>query len=265
MTTSLRDHAYHFIRHRLLTGYLTPGSRLSELAVSREMGTSRGPVREAINQLVSEGLLQQVPNAGVFVTKPTRSDLEDLYQLREWLEGETAAEAARRINEPTLADLRQLCDEMGTIAREFRDSGEPYLPVELLSRIVTADLAFHMTLIRACANQRVMKVISEQQVISHVWCFLPERHTLRTVAFIYREHTQVMRAVARRDAEAARECMRRHIVVGCQKALERFDWRQRQLAAGCAAEPAWPAALQDTLRRMEQSAGANWSDQDPTP
>ena len=222
------------------------------MALSKEMGTSRGPVREAINRLVSEGLVEQVPNAKPLVHKPDRTDLEDLYQLRQWLEGEAAAEAARRIDEPHLAELERICNEMRAIAHEHRHSGRRFAEGDLLYRHATTDLSFHVTLIRASGNRRVMKVIADHHAMSQVWCFLQEQHDLRSLARLYREHARIMRAVRRGDAEAARGHMQEHIDLGRQKALDRYDWRQRQLAASKQTESSWPASLGETLRRMER-------------
>ena len=76
MATTLKEDVYRVIRDRVLTGPLSPGSRISESALSRELGTSRAPVREAIQQLVTEGLIKQVAQMGTFVSKPNRIELQ---------------------------------------------------------------------------------------------------------------------------------------------------------------------------------------------
>ena len=252
MTPPLKQTIYHLIRDRLISGRLRPGSRVSELALSKELGTSRTPVREAISQLANDGLVEQVPNAGTFVRKPDRADLEDLYQLREWLEPDAVAEAARRITDEQLAAAGGACGEMRAVAREFRDSGQRSLGGDLLYREVVADFTLHMTLIQASGNRRVLAIVANQHVLSQVWGFLPERQTLRSLAKVYREHCRVLRCVRRGDAEGAREAMRRHIVLGREKVLARYDWERRQAAAGVEPQWFWPPALHETVHRMEQ-------------
>ena len=86
MDTLAKD-AYRVIRHRLAVGKLAPGARVSELALSKEFGISRGPVREVIGRLASEGLIDRMPNVGAFVKKLSHEELQDLYELRMWIEG----------------------------------------------------------------------------------------------------------------------------------------------------------------------------------
>ena len=102
-STGLKETAYRAIRRRLVTGGLAPGSRVSELGLSKELGISRSPVREAISRLVTEGILDESLGTGASVKQFTRADLEDIYQFREWIEGEAVVEAARRIDREQLA------------------------------------------------------------------------------------------------------------------------------------------------------------------
>jgi len=257
MPPPLKQTIYHLIRDRLISGRLQPGSRVSELALSKELGTSRTPVREAISQLANDGLVEQVPNAGTFVRKPDRADLEDLYQLREWLEPDAVAEAARRVTDEQLGAGAEACVEMRSVVRAFRDGGQRCLGGDLLYRQVVADFRFHMTLIQASGNRRVLAVVASQHVLSQVWGFLPERHTLQSLAKLYREHCQILRCVRRGDTEGAREGMRRHIALGREKVLARYDWERRQAAAGVEPQWFWPPALHEAVHRMEQEQGGD--------
>ena len=109
-----------------------------------------------------------------------------------------------------------------------------------------------MTLIQASGNRRVLGILANQHVLSRVWGFLPERPTVRTLAKSYREHWQILRYVRRGDAEGACAAMRRHIALGREKVLDRYDWEQRQAAAGVEPEWFWPPALHEAVHRMEQ-------------
>src|SRR6201995_3075492 len=82
----LREQAYKHIHGKLLAGELPAGHVLSEHSLAREIGISRTPVREAIQRLEQEGVLEQIPRYGTVVRRPERRDLEELYQLREALE-----------------------------------------------------------------------------------------------------------------------------------------------------------------------------------
>ena len=252
MTPSMKENAYHAIRERLLTGPLPSGGRLSELALSRELGISRTPVREAISQLASEGLVEQRRNAGAFVRRPTRMDLEEIYELREWLETSAVAAAAGRITREQLAELQRICDESRAIVHELKDSGSRYADKSTLERRVMADSMFHLTLMRACGNRRVMKIIGTNHVISQIWGFIPDQDDVPMLAWMYREHARILKHVRRGEAHRARECMAKHIRGGRDAVLAAFDWHQRQLAMGSKVEEIWPGALLRKVRHAEE-------------
>src|SRR5690242_4529687 len=94
---SLRRRAYDRIREMLGRGQFPPGTRVSTLELSKRLGISRTPVREALSQLSSQGLVQEVPGFGVYVQIPQRKELEELYGMREILESYATALATQHI------------------------------------------------------------------------------------------------------------------------------------------------------------------------
>jgi DNA-binding GntR family transcriptional regulator len=93
---SLKQRAYDHIRQKLMSGVLIGGSRISDAELAEEIGISRTPVREAIIQLETEGVIEQIPRFGSFIRMLSREELIHLYELREVLEGHNAAMAAER-------------------------------------------------------------------------------------------------------------------------------------------------------------------------
>ena len=111
MSSSLKQLAYQHLRTRLLSGALPPGQRISAYDSAKELGISQTPVREAIGLLESEGLVHQIPKLGVFVRRPDRREIAELYDLRILLEGFAATfltpDAARAsLHARIEADLR---------------------------------------------------------------------------------------------------------------------------------------------------------------
>ena len=98
-----RERAYQYLHARIASGALAGGALVSELSLAREMGLSRTPVREAIRQLIMEGLVEQVPRHGTIVRIPERREVAELYEVREALESYAVAQAARRILPADLA------------------------------------------------------------------------------------------------------------------------------------------------------------------
>ena len=94
MTTSLAEQAYKHIRGKLSNGTFVPGEQLVNRVLATEIGVSVIPVREAINRLATEGLVEHVPGSGAFVRQADGQQLHDLYVLRDALESCAAGEAA---------------------------------------------------------------------------------------------------------------------------------------------------------------------------
>jgi len=228
MTTTLKQRAYEHIRHGLASGSFSAGQRLSPAALAEDIGVSSIPVREAISQLHSEGLVVQIPQQGAFVRQPDREQLVELIELRGVLEGHAAGQAARRIRgaeldelEVRLKTLHDLVDEFG--ATEEKDT------VGLMGRWMLADLAFHMLLLRAAGNRRVIKVIEQTHIMIQMFGYrtdYPEAWTHLSTFFAdnYQVHRDVYEAVRRHDPKAARRAMAAHTRRARKNILARFDW-----------------------------------------
>ena len=82
---TLAEQIVELIRGRILSGDFVSGERLVETRLAADLGTSRGPIREALKQLAAEGLVREEPRRGTFVAAPTLEDARDLYDLRATL------------------------------------------------------------------------------------------------------------------------------------------------------------------------------------
>jgi DNA-binding GntR family transcriptional regulator len=253
MHLSRTSSAYDSIRFKLISGELKPGNRISELALSRELGISRSPVREALSRLATEGLVVSVPNMGAFVKTYSRDDLEHLYQLREWLESDAVAEAARRIQPAQLAELRERCREQMKVARVHHRVKLDRLPAVEHARWVLADLNFHLTLIRAAGNPLVHKIVADHHVLSQLFGSPLLRHTTPDLVRTVREHWLIYKAVRRRDAAAAYAAMVQHIRRGKEFALRALARMEEDGQAIAAAEDNWSAALRQVIRQSENT------------
>jgi len=143
-----RERAYQHIRRKLAEGALPAGVRLSPAALAREIGVSHIPVREAISQLRSEGLIVHMAHRGAFVKGADRQDLVDLIELRTVLECHAAARAAPRISAAQVEELQERSEALCRLAEAFRvppgtDLREP------LGQWLLGDLALHTVLLRA--------------------------------------------------------------------------------------------------------------------
>ena len=256
MTVTQRQIAYEWIRQKLIRGILSAGDRLSPAALAREIGVSHIPVREAISQLQSEGLVVQLPRRGAFVKTPDRAELVELVELRGVLECHAAARAARRIKDTELDELEGRLNQLRELSDEIRSaSANDLLPP--LGRWMLTDLAFHMVLLRAAGNRRIVKVIEDTHVMTHMFGYRADHpggwaDMSAFVADNYAVHRDVYTAVRRHDVEAARHAMAVHMARARKNTLARFDWVHQPHDADDPLVSDFPDSLRQIVRDIER-------------
>ncbi|MEV0847020.1 GntR family transcriptional regulator [Streptomyces sp. NPDC049954] len=186
------------LRERLLGGHLPPGTRINEVVLARELGTSRGPLREAVRQLVSEGLLVHQPNRGATVFAAGPEDVRALFELRTALETAAARMAAERRDDKDVTALRAACAR----ARRTIQGGRRF--------VHRLDLDFHRTLTDTARSPRVTEQLwrAQQQIILlRSPLDVPAAHTADSLD----AHEEIAEAVADGDGERAAALMRGHL------------------------------------------------------
>lgn len=203
--------AYRHLRQKLLDGSVPPGSRLSYGSIGREIGVSATPVREAVGQLASEGFVELVPQLGAVVRTLTRGEAIELYELREALETFAIRRVAERAGERLLAELQGNLGESSALVAKVRRSGKKAAAKSVAALFHALDLAFHMTLLEAAGNRRMLKVVGDSHILTRI--FQADRHSFRLdiLEATQAEHESIARAVNSRDGAAAADAMSRHI------------------------------------------------------
>ena len=192
--------AADLIREAIMDGRLEPGARLKEEQLAQDLGISRTPVREALQRLSTEGLVQARPNRGTFVRGYEPAELDELYELRALLEGHTARRAAERLTEAQLDDLRASCSRFEALSADTA-----------VEELVQENGRFHDEIHSAAGSQLLIDMI--RQVIklplvyrSYVW-YSPDQKRSSEQA-----HRELVGAFERRDADAAEQIMRHHVL-----------------------------------------------------
>ena len=145
--------AHQHILGKISSGELAAGAALSELALAAQLGLSRTPVREAIGQLVAEGILQKT-SRGAVVIEPTKQDIVEVYELREALETYAVTMLAGHGVVPRdMEAMEKTMDEILAIRALLEKSGKSTLEGDLLQRFVGSDIRFHMHLLEAAGEQ----------------------------------------------------------------------------------------------------------------
>lgn len=222
MPPTLKQHAYRLIRKRLLAGSIPPGGRLSDDALAKELGISRSPVREAITQLTSEGLIEYRPRSGAYVRVPEPREVEEWYETRAALEGCAAMRAAARISDAQLAELRRLLDEMLDLIKVCRQQPGKVADTESRERFLAFDLAFHMLILRASGNRWMLKLVEDCRLMTTVFGHVRIEHSLRLLSRTHLGHARIFRALVKRDPQQARRAMEAHIQAAQQAVLQGY-------------------------------------------
>lgn len=210
MGTLLSEKTYHHLRRKLLAGELHPGSRLDYKKISKELGISVTPVREAMGKLASEGLVELVPRAGAVVCKLGRQEAEELYGVREAIETYAAAKAATRISTGVLEQLKVLLDKMHRLTDGLSGSNG-VLTGESLAEFLEADLGFHMTVIEAAGNARLTKLAADGHILSRIFGTERFGHSRELLEEAVQHHRAIFEALQKHDPAKAGHMISTHI------------------------------------------------------
>ncbi len=194
------DKTFLSIRNDIVEGVITAGSKLSETELSTRYSVSRAVIREAINRLEANHLIERKANVGAKVVTLSPEGLSELYQIRESLEGMAARLAARNMTDEEIVSLNELLkshfDKVKTGERYYQEAG---------------DLDFHYRIIIGSKNKQLISLLSNG--IYHLVRMYRVQLGMAgpRVTTAYDEHKHIIQAISHRDEELAEILMRRHI------------------------------------------------------
>ena len=189
--TALRDAAVVSIREAILEGRLKPGQRVLEVEIAEELGVSRAPVREAIRQLESEGLLVSRSHRGTHVTTLSPQDAKEIYSLRAALE-------ALAVMLVVQSGQIEIVDQLEELLRQMQAS----VNADQMVRVVQTDFEFHETLCRASGNQRLYNIWRSMSVQIRALVSVNDLRHLKPQEIVPR-HSNLVAAMRALDAERA--------------------------------------------------------------
>lgn len=212
-STSLAAEAFDKVVDAITSGEFEPGQKLSEADLARQLGISRGPIREALQRLEGR-LVNRTPRIGVRVIQFGRDELGELFFLREAMEGMAARLAAENATDDELEELRRLLD---LHAEKIANADSR------VYRQRSADEDFHFAIARAskCAS-------IERLLLNEVYYHL-RIHRLKSSTLPGRakealdEHHEILEALQSRNAQRAEDSMRNHVRNARSSTLAYFD------------------------------------------
>lgn len=186
------------LRRMIADGRLLPGQRIVQDALSRELGVSRVPLREALKMLEGESLVQYAAHRGYVVAPLSLDDLLEVYRIRQLLEPEAVALAVPRLVEPTLTRLERAAREV----EEASERGD-------VGSMAVANRRLHETLIESCGSPRLVRMIRQLWDATEVYrsvYYGEQLHRERVVG----EHRALLEAARDRDTDRLLEVLDLH-------------------------------------------------------
>lgn len=196
---TIRERVTHGIRAAIISGELAPGTVYSAPALAALFGVSPTPVREAMIDLASEGLVTSQRNKGYLVTEVSEDDLDQMTELRRLLEPAGMRMAVPHVPESEFPALRELAQTV----LDASASGD-------LIAYVDVDREFHMRMLSFCGNQRLIDIVADLRAKTRLYGLptLAERHALAVTA---EEHMQLVDLFEQRRADDVERLMHKHL------------------------------------------------------
>lgn len=196
---SLRNKVFKYIKAQIITGQYNPGESLVESKLAEELGVSRTPIREAIRLLDLEGLVETTPNKGAVVLGISPKDVEDIYAIRQLVEGLAARWAAERITPSQLKEMQKTLDLMDFYANR-----------QDLDEMADLDNKFHQLIFEASGSKILNLTLSNL----HQYVQLARMESLkvpRRVENTLKEHRSILDSFIAKNPEKAEQALSRHV------------------------------------------------------
>ncbi len=187
----------HDLRERLVSGRLAPGTALSQSAIAAEYGVSRIPVRDALQALEGDGLVDLQGNVAV-VTPLSIEDLQELYDLREAIEPTATRLGVAHVGRAGIARMSTLMAVM-----EDADTSP--------ARWIESNAAFHAVVYSLAGRPRTVAMVDHLRRLTDRYVYF-HLDVVGQVAHLQEEHRQILQAVRDQDADLAAELTRVHLV-----------------------------------------------------
>lgn len=200
--TTTTDQVFNLVLDAILQGEIDTGELIREAVVARQLGISRGPLREALSRLEGAQLVERIPGIGPRVIELSRQDLIGLFEIRGSLEGLACRLATSRLSDTQISELKHLVESQSVHHNSNPTGKYPY----------TTDDDFHLLIARACGNERLTKMLSKDLYFQvRLYRHRSARSSANRLKAAMAEHRKIVAALEARDADAAERAMREHI------------------------------------------------------
>lgn len=195
----LKNQAYDIIKAAIINNSLKPDQIYSQEFLSKKLGISRTPVREALLQLQLENVIHIHRGRGIEIIAMTKDDLQDLLEMAEAVECKSCELAAQRLTDETIAELEKIHDyHICTL------NNQQWL------EFMHADEVFHRIIAVATENKRIVESIDDihEKLNRSALTFIYNNDKM---SLVFKEHEVIIAALKKRDPDSAVRAMRKHI------------------------------------------------------
>ena len=207
-----RDRAYRLLLDQILTNQIESETPLSERKLADALQVGRTPIREAIRDLVRDGVLEVRPARGTFVRQLSLEDVREIYEIRSALEGMAACLAAERGPTPALPAY-------GARFRDMIDRPEKFDAAAMYD----CGAEFHLDVFRAAGNRNLMQIYEPLRLRFRVALGLPRFYDHERVHASVKEHLAILEAIENGDGRKAQRLMCDHLAQGLDARMRIFD------------------------------------------
>lgn len=196
---SLSQEVYELLLNYILSGTVIAGSRLDENELANQFGISRTPLREAINRLIQQGLVTEVPFKGNFVKKFSSEEVKEIYEVRKVLEAMSTRLAVQNMKDENITELSEIVEQI-----KFEQQKGEVLNFSKL------DDKFHMYIADCSGNSTLVHLIMQlEKKIQMVKIMGNTNNEIADLADS--DRNLIMEAIIKRDADLAAHYMELHI------------------------------------------------------
>lgn len=197
---TIADKLFLDLRRAILEGELPAGKKISEPELATAYGVSRGSLREAIGKLENCNLVTRKPNIGARIVGFSTSQLMEIYQIREAMEGMAARLAAENMSEDEVVRLQRILERHKEEINQHHNYSQQ-----------DVDLDFHFCIIQGSKNSRLIRMLCQDLYdLVRFYRFRLQSNFNRSEQ-AFQEHNLIVAAIQRRDGEMAETLMRHHI------------------------------------------------------
>ena len=197
---NLDYHVYQAIKEMIINRKLLPGTKILQDKLAKELGISRTPLINALKRLEHERLISAVPRRGFFVRLFTKSEMIQIFRLREVLEGLTTRRAAMLATD----------DQLRRISKFFAPFVDPSLLANI-KRYAQEDRNFHREIILTGGEGMIAGILESIGFLNMSYQLRTHEGLVRPPEETYQEHLDIIAALQERNADRAEESMRKHL------------------------------------------------------